>query len=204
MAATKSGKGEGRPQKDPPPRTPNLRFGRFLQLGGSKWTEIMLYEQGVPLRRSGHLTCLYSARNKIWPEMGRQNWRNWGQIAHLGPLRLKWRPNMSKWVHVTSQPCGPPSWTNQWQLGPNQAPQGCPRPSGAPKRDFMGQCGPFCGPQECCRGLLRVPSTWSGCGPPSWTNQWHLGPNQAPQGCPRPSGTPKRAFLGQNGPFRGP
>ena len=48
-----------------PPRTPNLRFGRFLQLGGSKWTEIMLYKQGVPLRRSGHLTCLYLARNKI-------------------------------------------------------------------------------------------------------------------------------------------
>ena len=51
--------------KGSPPRTPNLRFGRFLQLGGSKWTEIMLYEQGVPLRLSGHLTCLYSAEEKF-------------------------------------------------------------------------------------------------------------------------------------------
>ena len=69
MAATKSGK--GRPQNEPPPpphRTPNLRFGHFLQLGGSKWTEVVLYEQGVPLGRSGHPTCLYSAQNKIRPK----------------------------------------------------------------------------------------------------------------------------------------
>ena len=111
---------------------------------------------------------------------------------------------MSKWVHVTSQPCGPSSWTNQWQLGPNQVPQGWPWPSWAPKRDFMGQRGPFCGLQECCRGPLRGPSTWSRCGPPSWTNQWHLGPNQAPWGCPRASGATKRGFMGQSGPFWGP
>ena len=55
-----------------PPRIPNLRFGRFLQLGGSKWTEVVLYEQGVPLGRSGHPTCLYSAQNKIRLKMGPQ------------------------------------------------------------------------------------------------------------------------------------
>ena len=45
-------------------------FDLFLQLGGSKWTVVMLYELGVPLRRSGHPTCLYSDQNKIRPKMG--------------------------------------------------------------------------------------------------------------------------------------
>ena len=45
-------------------------FDLFLQLGGSKWTVVMLYELGVPLRRSGHPTCLYSNQNKILPKMG--------------------------------------------------------------------------------------------------------------------------------------
>ena len=35
MAATKSGKGKSRPQNELP-GTPNLRFGRFLQLGGTR------------------------------------------------------------------------------------------------------------------------------------------------------------------------
>ena len=30
-------------------------------------------------------------------------------------------------------------------------------------------------------------STWYGCGSPSWTNQWQLGPNQAHWGLPRTS-----------------
>ena len=72
MAATKSGKGKGRPQNELPPHRAPLRFGHFLQLGGSKWTEVMLYEQGVPLGRSGHPTCLYSAQNEIQPKMGPQ------------------------------------------------------------------------------------------------------------------------------------
>ena len=45
-------------------------FDLFFQLGGSKWTVVMLYELGVPLRRSGHPTCLYSDQNKIRPKMG--------------------------------------------------------------------------------------------------------------------------------------
>ena len=42
----------------------------------------------------------------------------------------------------------------------------------------------FWGPQECLRGLLRGQSTWYGCDPPSWTNHWQFGPNQAPWGLP--------------------
>ena len=45
-----------------PPTLPGPQinvFDRFLLLGGSKWAEIVPYEQGVPLRRSGHPTCLY-------------------------------------------------------------------------------------------------------------------------------------------------
>ena len=45
-------------------------FDLFFQLGGSKWTVVMLYELGVPLRRSGHPTCLYFDQNKIRPKMG--------------------------------------------------------------------------------------------------------------------------------------
>ena len=51
----------------------NLRFVRFLQLGGSKWAEMVLYEQGVPFRRSGHPTCLYSDQIKIRPIVGPKN-----------------------------------------------------------------------------------------------------------------------------------
>ena len=50
-------------------------FDLFFQLGGSKWTVVMLYELGVPLRRSGHPTCLYSDQNKIRPKMGSQKLR---------------------------------------------------------------------------------------------------------------------------------
>ena len=50
-------------------------FEFFLQLGGSKWTVIVLYELGVPLRRSGHPTCLYSDQNKIRLKIGSQKLR---------------------------------------------------------------------------------------------------------------------------------
>ena len=52
-------------------------FGHFLLLYGSKWTETMLYDQGISLRRSGYPTCLYSEKidprppgaqeRAIWP-----------------------------------------------------------------------------------------------------------------------------------------
>ena len=38
-------------------------FGHFLLLDGSIWTETMLYDQGISLRRSGYPTCLYSEKN---------------------------------------------------------------------------------------------------------------------------------------------
>merc|ERR1712020_134260 len=99
---------------------------------------------------------------------------------------------------------GSPSWTNQWHLGPNLVSRCCPRTSGAPKRGFLGQNGPLWGPQECRRGLLRGPSTWYGCGPPSWTNQWHLGSNQVPGAAQGPPGPPKGALWAKTGPFGGP
>merc|ERR1711989_224854 len=45
-------------------------------------------------------------------------------------------------------------------------PPGLPR---APKRAFLGQNGPFWGPQECRRGFVWGPSTWYGCVPPRHT-----------------------------------
>ena len=38
-------------------------FAHFLLLDGSVWTETMLYDQGISLRRSGYPTCLYSEKN---------------------------------------------------------------------------------------------------------------------------------------------
>ena len=38
-------------------------FGHFLLLDGSIWTETMLYDQGISLRRSGYPTCLHSGKN---------------------------------------------------------------------------------------------------------------------------------------------
>ena len=38
-------------------------FGHFLLLDGSIWTETMLYDQGISLRRSGYPTCLYLENN---------------------------------------------------------------------------------------------------------------------------------------------
>ena len=37
-------------------------FGHFLLLDGSIWTETILYDQGISLRRSGYPTCLYSEK----------------------------------------------------------------------------------------------------------------------------------------------
>merc|ERR1711951_134039 len=99
----------------------------------------------------------------------------------------------------------PASWPNQWQLGPNQVPQGWPWPSWAPKRDFMGQRGPFCGLQECCRGPLRgrahdldaahpvgpTSGTWAQIRPP--------GAAREPPGPPKGLYGPKWALLGAPG-----
>ena len=41
-------------------------FGHFLLLDGSIWTETMLYDQGISLRRSEYPTCLYSEK-KLTP-----------------------------------------------------------------------------------------------------------------------------------------
>ena len=45
-------------------------FGHFLLLDGSIWTETMLYDQGIPLRRSGQPTCPYSDENFMGPQKG--------------------------------------------------------------------------------------------------------------------------------------
>ena len=45
-------------------------FGHFLLLDGSIWTETMLYDQGISLRRSGYPTCLYSVKIDPRPPVG--------------------------------------------------------------------------------------------------------------------------------------
>ena len=45
-------------------------FGHFLLLDGSIWTETMLYDQGISLRRSGYPTCLYSEKIDPRPPVG--------------------------------------------------------------------------------------------------------------------------------------
>ena len=102
-------------------------FERFLQLGGYKWAVTVPYEQGIPLRRSGNPTCLYSYQNKFDSKMCQQNWRDRGQIALLGPLRLKCRSNTSMWAHLTSQPAEG-LWNGWGSLGSLGSHLCCPGP----------------------------------------------------------------------------
>ena len=72
--ATMTGRGTGCLDKSGPRKKV---FGHFLLLDGSIWTETMLYDQGILLRRSGYPTCLYSEKidprppgaqkRAIWP-----------------------------------------------------------------------------------------------------------------------------------------
>ena len=80
-------------------------------------------------------------------------------------------------------------------------PPGLPR---APKRAFLGQNGPFLGPQECCRGLLGGPSIWYECGTPSWTSHWQSGPNQALPGLPEDLWGPQEGLFGPKLALLGP
>ncbi len=60
-------------------------FGHFLLLDGSIWTETMLYDQGISLRRSGYPTYLISEK-KLTP--GPQAPRPpgpWGRFLATGP-----------------------------------------------------------------------------------------------------------------------
>ena len=66
--ATMTGRGTGCLDKSGP-----KVFGHFLLLDGSIWTETMLYDQGIPLRRSGHPTYLYFGKKMLGPHMGPQN-----------------------------------------------------------------------------------------------------------------------------------
>ncbi len=67
--ATMTGRGTGCLDKSGPRKKV---FGHFLLLDGSIWTETMLYDQGISLRRSRYPTCLYSEKNlsqapRRWP-----------------------------------------------------------------------------------------------------------------------------------------
>ena len=98
----------------------------------------------------------------------------WAQIGHpgaapgppgpsKGPIRAKTDPFGGPRSAVVvsygarahdmdaAHPVGPTSGT--WA---QIRPPGLPR---APKRAFLGQNGPFWGPQECRRGFVRGPST---------------------------------------------
>ena len=60
-------------------------FGHFLLLDGSIWTETMLYDQGISLRRSGYPTCLYSEK-KCPPAPSRWPFgRSAGRFRATGP-----------------------------------------------------------------------------------------------------------------------
>ena len=90
MAATKNGKGEGRPQKKPtpPPGSQIYVFYRFLQLGLFQMSWNCALWAGRFITPHAYIPT----ENKIRPTMGPQNWRNWGQIAVLGSLLLKKGP----------------------------------------------------------------------------------------------------------------
>ncbi len=63
-------------------------FGHFLLLDGSIWTETMLYDQGISLRRSGYPTCLYLEKKltpgPLGPKKGAYG-RSVGRFLATGP-----------------------------------------------------------------------------------------------------------------------
>ena len=60
-------------------------LGHFLLLDGSIWTETMLYDQGISLRRSGYPTCLYSEKNRPQAPWGPKK-------GHMAARRAVFRP----------------------------------------------------------------------------------------------------------------
>ena len=102
MAATKNGKGEGRPQKKPtpPPGSQIYVFYRFLQLGLFQMSWNCALWAGRFITPHAYIPT----ENKIRPTMGPQNWRNWGQIAVLGSLLLKKRPDTRSRCVLTMSP----------------------------------------------------------------------------------------------------
>ena len=83
--ATMTGRATGCLKKNGPRKKV---FGHFLLLDGSIWTETMLYDQGISLRRSGYLTCLYSEKKftpgPLGPKKGPYG-RSAGRFLATGP-----------------------------------------------------------------------------------------------------------------------
>ena len=67
-------------------------------MDGSIWAETILYDQGIPLRRSGHPTCLYSGK-KCWdPTWGHKTKGIGSNGAFWSPWPLKKGPTSGQSV----------------------------------------------------------------------------------------------------------
>ena len=118
---------------------------------------MVLLDQGIPLRRSGHPTCPYSDQNFMGPQKGLlgQNEPFWG------PRSISRGPRAHD-IHVT-HPVGPASdsWDYIRALGSFEDLQGPPRTSRAPKRPFWASGGTYMAPgwaKMTCNYVIHVGS----------------------------------------------
>ncbi len=132
--------------------------------------------------------------------MGPQNWRNRGQITLLGPLRLKCKPNMWWWVHLTSQPAESCRTVVIGLVGTPFGPSGTSRD---PKRGILGQKRAFEDPW-----LQQKNHTRSKCvvtmSPAQLDYPMAVVPKSGPPGLPQDLRGPQNGFLGQIGSFGAP
>ena len=81
----------------PPKGSPGAKIGPFLLPDGSIWTDTVVYDQGKPLRRSGHPTCLYSGKNSGTPH-GATKLKGLDQMGPFVPLAAKKGPTSGQGV----------------------------------------------------------------------------------------------------------
>ena len=132
-------------------QTPKMPFfACFLKLGGSVWDVTVLDEPGILLRRSGHPTSLYLERKEFPKKIGPWKFRDWAQIALLGPPgTLKGSNTRSKCVFTMNL-----TQAGQWgavgtKSGPSEPSEdlwGPRKGHFCPKRTLLGPQGPRKGP----------------------------------------------------------
>ena len=116
----------------------------------------MLDEPGILLRRSGHPTSLYLEQKEFPKKIGPWKFRDWAQIALLGPPGAQKGPNTrSKCVFTMNL-----TQAGQWgAVGTKYGPPGPSKDLGGPQKGLLGPKRALLGPP----GAQRGPDTRSKC-----------------------------------------
>ena len=119
------------------------------------WNSAVWAGHSIATLWTPHMPIFWPKSN--WAKNGAKKLKNQGKIALLRPLRMKCGPNISKWVHLTSQPvqsCGMVVIELFGTLF------GLSDTSGDPKRGMLGQKRAFWGPWPPQRPPIPGQSVW--------------------------------------------